>query len=184
MRRREFLAGAAGFAAVGRCMGDASPALRIGAEVYFYRGMSQTEELREMVLEGTDLLLVEMPFEAWSRGMLDELRQLRAIQKVQVVLAHVERYFQRENDPLIDEAMADGFLIQCNAEAFRPHFARRVWNMMANRQIDFIGSDCHDTTSRAPNLGTAAARIRKRLGDDAFWDLMIHGAHAMGLEDI
>lgn len=30
MRRREFLAGAAGFAAVGRCMGDASPALRIG----------------------------------------------------------------------------------------------------------------------------------------------------------
>ncbi|MBQ9413618.1 MAG: capsular polysaccharide biosynthesis protein [Clostridia bacterium] len=161
-----------------------TPALRVGAEVYFYRGMSRTEELRALVLEGTDLLLVEMPFEAWSSGMLDELRQLRSLQKVRVVLAHVERYFQRENDALINEAMEDGFLIQCNAEAFRPHFARRVWNMMAARQIDFIGSDCHNTTSRAPNVGVAAQRITKRLGEDAFSRLQIHGMHVMGLEDI
>ena len=38
--------------------------------------MSRTEALHEMVIEGTRLLLLEMPFTAWNERMLYEVREL------------------------------------------------------------------------------------------------------------
>jgi tyrosine-protein phosphatase YwqE len=35
-----------------------------------------------------------------------------------------------------------------------------------------IGSDCHNLTSRAPNLNKAVDIIVKKLGEGAIWDMM------------
>lgn len=39
--------------------------------------------------------------------------------------------------------------------------------MLRRDQIQLLGSDCHNLTSRKPNLGEAVAVIRKHLGEDA-----------------
>ena len=37
------------------------PAVRLGAEVSYFGGMSHSEEVRKLCIEGTKLLLIEMP---------------------------------------------------------------------------------------------------------------------------
>ena len=68
------------------------PPFLMGAEVRFFDGMSRTQELPLLVLEGTNLLLLEMPFSPWSSRMVEEVLEIQERQGLQVLLAHVERY--------------------------------------------------------------------------------------------
>ena len=68
------------------------PEIHLGAEVRYYEGMSRTEALHEMVIEGTRLLLLEMPFTAWNERMLYEVRELEDNLRCTVLIAHIERY--------------------------------------------------------------------------------------------
>ena len=53
------------------------PKLLLGAEVYYFDGMSNSESLRRLTLEGTRYILIEMPFSRWSDHMVDEVLRLR-----------------------------------------------------------------------------------------------------------
>ena len=52
------------------------PKLRLGAEVYFYHGMSSSEILKEFVISGTKCILVEMPASPWTERMYMELADI------------------------------------------------------------------------------------------------------------
>ena len=43
--------------------------VRLGAEVLFFDGISRYDGLHDLCLEGTDLLLLEMPFRTWTSHM-------------------------------------------------------------------------------------------------------------------
>ena len=59
-------------------------------------------------------------------------------------------------------------LIQCNAESFLSVKTRKkVLRMLEDGQIDFLGSDCHGDTVRAPNMGEAYRVISQKLRGDA-----------------
>ena len=58
-----------------------------------------------------------------------------------------------------------GILMQANASFFKGMFSRRrAFEMLRGGGIHFIGSDCHNTTSRAPDIGAAYSLIEKKLG--------------------
>ena len=69
-----------------------------GAEVYYFAGMGRAEGLQELCLEGTDLLLLEMPFDQWNRDMLRDVDDIIHRRQLRVVLAHVERYERLQRD--------------------------------------------------------------------------------------
>ena len=52
------------------------PPFLMGAEVRFFDGMSRTQELPLLTLEGTNLLLLEMPFSPWSSRMVEEVLEI------------------------------------------------------------------------------------------------------------
>jgi protein-tyrosine phosphatase len=59
-------------------------------------------------------------------------------------------------------------LVQANASFFRDRFTRSMaMRMLSAGQIHLLGSDCHNLTSRAPNLDQAIRLIRKQLGEEA-----------------
>ena len=39
--------------------------------------------------------------------------------------------------------------------------------MLREQEAQFIASDCHNTTSRPPNLGPGAAVLRQKLGEES-----------------
>lgn len=141
------------------------PPILLGAEVRFFDGISNAEELPRLCLEGTDLLLLEMPFTRWTERMLGEVADIRRRGLVPVA-AHLERYMEFNSRRTLDRFMDMDILIQCNAEFFLSRrTARRALALLRSERIHFLGSDAHNITSRAPNLGAALELIEKKLGE-------------------
>lgn len=149
--------------------GQDMPRLLLGAEVHYYPHMSHSEELRSMAIEGTSCILVEMPSGPWTERMYRELSQLHSYQGLTPIIAHVDRYLGRFRDFGIPKRLSGlPVLVQANAEFFLDRrTAGKALRMLKNRQIHLLGSDCHNLTDRAPELGSAIELIRRRLGEDA-----------------
>jgi len=135
------------------------PTLRLGAEVYYYAGISRCSGLEALKIEDTGLLLLEMPYCRWSQRMLQEVREIHASRSA-VLLAHIERYLRWQDGETWD-ALADwGVLNQCNASFFlRWQTKRKALRMLREGKIHLLGSDSHNMDARPPRLGAAWAAL-------------------------
>lgn len=149
-----------------------APDIRLGAEVCYFEGICRSDELPALCIEGTNVLLLEMPFDNWSSRAFNDLLELGHRVDIQIVLAHAERYdiFYRKRDW---QHIADSpILIQCNAAFFLHLRTRhRALRRLEDGYIHLLGSDSHGIERRAPDLGEAAQVIRKHLGESALRDV-------------
>lgn len=152
------------FAALPPCQ---SPQILLGAEVAYFDGMGHCQELEQMQLGQSGLLLVEMPFTPWSERMVEEVCQLQISLGLRPVLAHIDRYMDKKQireycDVLLDNEV----YFQCNADAFR-HPLKRRWllKQLQAGNIHFLGSDCHNLQNRPPRLDQASEVIARKLGE-------------------
>lgn len=172
LRRRE-----EGFAR----LGDTPIPVLPGAEVAYFDGMSRSDILPRFCLGDSRLLLVEMPWGAWSSRMVREVCELTVQQGVLPVLAHVNRY--RESFMKYASTLAEqGVLFQWNAEAF-VNWRTRRWALgqMKAGNVHFLGSDCHNLTTRPPQMADAAKYIAKKLGDEALAQMSRFTAEMLGM---
>lgn len=148
--------------------GDNSyPELMLGAEVYYFDGMSASEDLPKLCLEGTELLLLEMPFSEWTDRVLGEVSDI-CRRGIQPVAAHIERYMSFNSRKTLRRLMEKGVWVQCNAEFFLDRrTSRRALHMLRDGEIQFLGSDAHNLTTRSPKLGSALELIEKKLKSSA-----------------
>lgn len=144
-----------------------TPKILLGAEVRYYQGISRLEGLKDLTVEGSKLLLLEMPMATWTESMVRELVELSGKSSVRIVLAHVDRYMRLQKQSVWDRIMDSGIMMQVNASFFTSIGSRRkAISLLEGGMAQFIGSDCHNTTTRPPTLGKAFEVIRKRLGED------------------
>jgi len=128
--------------------------------------MSHSEILSELTIEGTNCILVEMPFGPWTDRMYRELEDIYNNLGLVPIVAHLDRYLGRFLDHGIPKRLADlPVLVQANAECFLE--GSLGMNMLRKRQIHLLGSDCHNLTDRKPNLGDAVQKISRKLGSEA-----------------
>ena len=139
------------------------PRVLLGSEVCFFDGVSGMDELEALCLEGTRLLLLEMPFVRWTERMLREVETIQRGGLIPVA-AHIERYLDFQPKTIINEFFGLGVLLQCNASFFLDRRARRALKMFRKGQIKFLGSDAHNLETRPPNLGEAVEFLEKKLG--------------------
>lgn len=145
---------------------SAMPRIYLGAEVAYFPGISRSQEMELLQIAGSRLLLVEMPFTPWTPSIVNEVCDLQNRQGLQPVLAHVERYRGAAQLPKFMRQLLDcGVLFQCNATAFKPGL-RGMWavRLLKKGNVHFLGSDCHNLTSRPPRLAEAAQFIERKLG--------------------
>ena len=144
-----------------------APRILLGAEVLYFPGISHMEELPQLCLEGTDLLLLEMPFTAWNERMIREVDELSRSGVCRIMMAHIERYYFKQPVSVWDSFLDQGILMQSNAEFFLSFRTRRkALKMLKEGRIHLLGTDCHNMSSRAPRMAEARELIRKRLGDE------------------
>ena len=145
--------------------------IRLGAEVRYFEGMSRAEELPALCLEGTRLLLLEMPFQPWTERMLAEVDGLSRRGLVPVA-AHLERYLELAPKRLLREFWELDLLVQCNAEFFlERRTSRRALKLLREGRVQLLGSDAHNVGARPPRLGEAAALIEKKLGPEVLAEI-------------
>lgn len=162
-------------AAVEKMQYDAQtmPQLLLGAEVAYFGGMNRCEELRQMQIGQSGLILIEMPFTAWSDRMTDEIISFRSRLGLIPILAHVDRYGRRDQFPKYRRLLQEeGVLFQCNAGAFlAPFSGARYVRMLKRGELHFLGSDCHNMHSRPPKLDQAREVIVKKVGGQTIEEL-------------
>lgn len=145
------------------------PKLTVGAEVAYFRGISEWEALPELTIRGTKYLLIEMPTAPWTEAMYAELEAIRKNRGITPVIAHVDRYIRPLFTHGIPKRLAQlPVLVQANAEFFlTPGTSGMALRMLKGEQIHLLGSDCHNMADRKPNLGDALTLIREKLGPGA-----------------
>lgn len=142
------------------------PTIELGAEVYYFPGISDCEVLPQLTIGGKRCILIEMPPAPWTEKMYRDLEGIYTKQNLQPILAHIDRYirpFRTYGIPRRLEAMP--VLVQANASFFLSgSTASMAVRMLRQGRIHLLGSDCHNMTDRAPNLGAAAEVIQSRCG--------------------
>ncbi len=148
---------------------DGLPRIHLGAEVKYFEGICQCEDLELLKLQGTDIILVEMPFMNWTDRIWRDIEEISSYPNTKVMLAHLERYLQFNADKYLTKSAMRDILVQSNAENFTSGFfqRRKALKMLKEGIIDVIGSDCHNLSSRPQNIAEAREIIRKSLGDGA-----------------
>lgn len=145
------------------------PEVRLGAEVYYFPGMSDSNVLQRLAIDGKRCILIEMPMGPWTDRMYQELVDIRAKQDLIPVVAHIDRYISPLRTFGIPRRLEKlPVLVQANASFFlRRSTANMALRMLRSNQIHLLGSDCHNMEKRPPCLGEAEELIRQRLGDAA-----------------
>lgn len=145
------------------------PELKMGAEVAFFRDMSSSERIGELSIQGSNVLMVEMPFDDWKDDYLREIERL--CKSSTIIVAHIERFMNRRNRKKVNELLEMSrtlpIKIQVNAEAFEDRkLKQKLIKMFAAGDAHMLGSDCHGLHRRPPNINVGRTALRESLGED------------------
>ena len=166
-----------------------APRILLGAEVLYFPGISRMEALPDLCLEGTNLLLLEMPFSSWQEYWIREVCDLALCGEFTLLLAHIERYYFQQPRKVWDQLLGLDILMQSNADFFLSadsrllpfRTGRRALNLLKEDRIHLLGTDAHNLTTRAPHLAEARDKILNQLGQNALDRIDRLGAELLSL---
>jgi len=141
------------------------PKLSVGAEVYFFPGISDCDSLWELTIGKKGCMILEMPVSPWPERMYQEVENIHDKLGILPIIAHVDRYIRPFRTYGIPEKLRElPVLVQANASFFLRSSTRRMaLRMLRKDQIHLLGSDCHNLLDRPPNLGDALQMIEHML---------------------
>lgn len=148
-------------------LSEEMPQIFLGAEVKYYQGISRMSGLSDLRVEGSKILLLEMPMNRWTEYTLRELTEISSTNGISLVLAHIERFlkFQKRED--MERMYENGIMMQVNASFLTSITSKRkALALFREGKAQFVGSDCHNTQSRPPKISKAFDVISKSLGED------------------
>jgi len=143
--------------------------LRLGYELTPARPLLR-EDPHRYVLEGTDCVLIEVPFTG-SADLLFKVAEHVEAEGLRPVIAHPERTEVVLDDPSIAEKLAArGWTVQVNATSLTGRHGDEPqalgWSLVERRLAQIVASDGHRTT-RPAHVDDAYRLVRERLGEDA-----------------
>ena len=126
------------------------------------------QDLRRYVLDGTNAVLIEVPFTGGER-LLVEICELMEEQRLQPVIAHPERTEAVLDKPSLARAFAErGWLLQVNGSSLTGRHGAEIeslaWDLIDESLVGLVGSDGHRGT-RPAVLDDAYAVVQARVGE-------------------
>ena len=126
------------------------------------------QDLRRYVLDGTNAVLIEVPFTGGER-LLVEICELMEEQRLQPVIAHPERTEAVLDKPSLAREFAErGWLLQVNGSSLTGRHGAEIeslaWDLIDESLVGLVGSDGHRGT-RPAVLDDAYAVVEARVGE-------------------
>ena len=124
----------------------------LGAEVAIEHGISEIKDIDKLAIEGTRLILLELPYRGYKEWMSEEIYNISSEYGLKVVLAHIHRYTDYYSDEQMNEILKTDAVFQINNEAFDSHSSKSFVKNLLKREVPIVfGSDAHNLTDRKPN---------------------------------
>ncbi len=149
------------------------PRLLLGAEVYFYPSLSSDPDFGKLSVEGTDYVLLELPFEHFYHNFFSSYSKFISNCSQKLILAHIERYTafgntREEFEQLLNFGKAVCQL-NCGSAAEMSLFdKKKTAALIRDGYISVLGTDAHNTDSRPPLFGKAEKKIVSKFGEKEF----------------
>lgn len=138
------------------------PTVYEGAEVLVCPGMENMEGLGRLCIQGTNVLLLEMPFSRWNDRLYETVYNISHM-GVNVVMAHINRYPERAAHRLVFEC---GVSVQLNSECFaRPRERKLISKWLDSGCVVAFGSDIHGSDKNASASALRLAQMVEKAGE-------------------
>ena len=147
--------------------------LYLGGEVLFFEELWRIDEIKDFCIDGTDCILLEMPFSSWENYMVESVINI-AGRGITPIIAHFERYLKyKGNAAKIQELIRAGVLLQMNCEYLNKFFNRSKAIKFIRKGVVFaLGSDCHNISERKPNYENVEKLLSQKLNERQFRKFM------------
>ena len=134
------------------------PKIALGAEVLICDGIERLEGLERLCIQGTNVLLLELPFAVFKTEYRDSVSRLIK-NGFQVVLAHADRYDPADIELLLER----GAKIQLNADSLSGFSVRsHIKDWVLRGEVVALGSDIHSVDKKAyKRFDKALSRLDK-----------------------
>lgn len=155
--------------------GDKYPKIILGAEVAVECCIEQMSDVNKLCIEGTNYLLVEMPMKYWVSHIFDSLYTLSTKQRVNVIIAHIERYYMPfshkrkkiNNNDNIFGLVDMQYILQFTTSSINHRAGKKfLKRLVDNEAMVVFGSDCHNMTDRQPDFLKPMQYVAKKYGKE------------------
>lgn len=141
------------------------PSIFFGHEVQYFTGISKCADLDKLCIEGTNILLLELPFLLpLSEYMLREVENIDRDLGITVILAHVERYANDKLFKKLLKILSNGNIKgQINADsALRESSLKTVNKLLKRGLVSYIASDTHSPETRPVLIKKAFSALKDK----------------------
>ncbi|MCM1133416.1 MAG: capsular polysaccharide biosynthesis protein [Ruminococcus flavefaciens] len=123
-----------------------------GAEVAVERGLCELPGIEKLAVQGTDLILLELPFSNIGRWVNDEIHNIACETGLKPVLAHIHRYTDIFSKADLNRLIDSNVIMQVNTELLRTFGGRIFMNKLIKSGSEIVfGSDAHNLSDRKPD---------------------------------
>ena len=142
-----------GYLQLREALGDSPVQIKLGAEVLFCDSIEELPNLEKLFIEGTNSLLLELPFSTFAESYTDSVYALKK-RGVDVILAHADRYPTEHIEKLVEY----GARLQLNADSLVGFFKRKsLYKWLERGLVIALGSDIHGNDRTAYQCFTKAS---------------------------
>ena len=136
--------------------------MMLGSEVFLIRDLNKLDGLDKLAIGNSGYILIELPYGFFSNWMIDEIYNICFRYKLKPILAHIDRYFDcYSEDKIQDLIQIDDVVLQFNVGCFLDKWSYKKVKKILNGNYPFvIGSDCHNSQDRRPNIDLALSHIK------------------------
>lgn len=130
------------------------PEIRLGAEIRVNREMKPFENPELLALQGTDMIMFELPYSDFQPAYTENIYNLSLKANLKPVIAHVERYLSIYDDDDYSELFSiPNVICQISADFMENKKTAKFVAGLIEEDFPLVfGSDCHNMTSRPPDM--------------------------------
>lgn len=142
------------------------PKVHLGSEVFYFNGIGKSQSIKNLCIENSEYLLLELPNYTITSYILNNIKELKENLRVTPIIAHIERYYYERGFKNLLKLVKDGtILTQINASSLldSPH-KKIVHKLIKKGYITFIATDAHSLVNRPPQLDKALHEIAIHFG--------------------
>lgn len=151
----------------------AIPDICLGAEIAIEHGISELAGIEKLAIEGTRIILLELPYRPYEKWMSEEIYNIAAEYQLKVMLAHVHRYLPYYSKEDIECILHTNAIYQINNEAFGSWKEKRMAKKILTNHTHFaFGSDAHNLSRRKPNWNLLQKKVKPDIiaVSDSMWE--------------
>ena len=161
------------------------PKIVLASEVYYTHYLNNVSNLKSLCIEGTDYLLLELPYKEITSSTIDGILDLADNNNVSLVIAHVERYLKYTSYKSLLPLLNSGVLGQINCGSVVNKATRKnVFKLIKDGYVHVIGTDVHNTTSRPACMKEALDILNKKFSPSFTESLMRNSQMILNNVDI